>query len=38
MRRDISDYLQDILDNINIATAFLNDMNFADFETDQHTA
>lgn len=34
MRHDISDYLQDILDNINIATAFLNGINLEDFEAD----
>lgn len=36
-QRDIKDYLQDILDTIDLAEQFVAEMTFADFQTDQKT-
>ncbi|MGD1901525.1 MAG: DUF86 domain-containing protein [Geitlerinemataceae cyanobacterium] len=37
MSRDIADYLQDILDNIEIATDFLDGSSLEDLENDRRT-
>lgn len=36
-QREIRDYLQDILDTINLAEQFVGEMTFADFQTDHKT-
>ena len=36
-QRDIKNYLQDILDTIDLAEQFVVEMTFADFQTDQKT-
>jgi len=36
-QRDLRDYLQDMLDTIDIAQQFVADMTFADFQADQKT-
>jgi uncharacterized protein with HEPN domain len=37
VKRDIRDYLTDILTHIDLAEKFIKDMTFAEFEEDQKT-